>query len=145
MDLEQLDEAEWQAHFDYIIMGDILEHLRDPWQVIVNLKQMLKAGGEILASIPNVGHISTIYALLHGKWQYEEAGILDRTHLRFFTKQSVRDIMENAGLKVVYLGHSEEAIAAPENALKKELLALQNATVSEEELDAYQWEVVARK
>lgn len=72
-----------QKSFDYIIFGDVLEHLYDPWKTLENMHRLLKPGGKILASIPNIMHYSVINELLDGKWKYADAGILDRTHVRF--------------------------------------------------------------
>lgn len=70
--------------FDFIILGDVLEHLREPDKVLETIKDYLTEDGMILASIPNVMHISVIKPLLSGFWTYKSAGILDQTHLRFF-------------------------------------------------------------
>ncbi|KAF6621129.1 GT2 family glycosyltransferase [Paenibacillus jamilae] len=83
--------------FDYIIFGDVLEHLYDPWKTLGNMRQFLKPDGKILASIPNIMHYSVINELLDGKWKYADAGILDRTHVRFFTLASIQEMFINSG------------------------------------------------
>ena len=75
--------------FDYMIMGDVLEHLRDPEDAIRRLKKFLKPGGKIIASIPNLMHISVIAPLLQGDFTYQDEGLLDRTHIHFFTKNEI--------------------------------------------------------
>jgi SAM-dependent methyltransferase len=86
--------------FDLIIILDVLEHLVDPWTMVQRLHSALNVGGAIIASIPNVGHYSVAFPLLRGKWEYEEYGILDRTHLRFFTKRTAFELMSRPGLVV---------------------------------------------
>ena len=93
---EQLPEA----YFDTIIFADVLEHLADPASVLTMMKTKLKPSGELIASIPNVRHWSVLKGLLEGRWDYEDAGILDRTHLRFFTRKSVLDMFPEAGYKL---------------------------------------------
>ena len=95
-----LDEKD----FDYIICADVIEHLRDPWTALKNLREMLKPGGHLIASLPNVMYIDNMDKLLHGHWDYEDAGILDRTHLRFFTADSIRKIFaqENFTISKMY-------------------------------------------
>lgn len=88
-----------EGFFDYIILADVLEHLYEPEMVLRNLKKYLKDDGYILASIPNVMHYSVIRDLLNGNWTYQDAGILDRTHVRFFTKNEILKMFSNIGCK----------------------------------------------
>lgn len=87
--IEELELTYEKKFFDYIILADVLEHLNDPWKVLANLKQYLKEGGYIIASIPNIMHVSVMKELAQGKFSYKDAGILDRTHLRFFTLKEI--------------------------------------------------------
>ena len=87
-------------YFDTIIFADVLEHLVDPYRVIDEIKEKLVPGGELIASIPNVRHWSVIRQLLEGNWKYEKWGIMDSTHLRFFTRQSISDMFEKNGYKI---------------------------------------------
>lgn len=87
--------------FDTIIFSDLLEHLVDPWAVLSEAATYLDSGGAIVASIPNIRHIDTIFNLLvKGNWPYRERGIHDRTHLRFFTRRNVIELFENANLTI---------------------------------------------
>ncbi|WP_342576279.1 glycosyltransferase [Paenibacillus sp. FSL M8-0142] len=86
-----------EDYFDYIIFGDVLEHLHDPWGVLERVKKHLKFNGKIIASIPNVMHHSVIDSLLRGSWDYTKSGILDQTHIRFFTLDGIRKMMFQAG------------------------------------------------
>lgn len=90
--------------FDVIIFADVLEHLTDPWSVLHGAVKYLECGGVIIASIPNVRHLDTIYNLLaKGHWPYRDRGIHDRTHLRFFTKKNVIELFTFAGLEIEQL------------------------------------------
>lgn len=86
--------------FDCVICGDVLEHLRDPWATVRKLVKHLKPGGAFVASLPNVCYVNVVENLLKGEWNYEEAGVLDATHLRFFTKKSAVEMFEKTGLTV---------------------------------------------
>lgn len=99
-DIEQMDFQADMGPFDVLVCGDVLEHLRDPWKVLAGLTRWLIPGAQVLASIPNVQHWTVIRDLLRGKWTYTDEGLLDRTHLRFFTLDSIREMFEQAGLQV---------------------------------------------
>lgn len=79
--------------FDLVICNDVIEHLADPDQFLEAIKSKMSPGAYLVGSIPNVRHISNLKGLLlHKDWQYEDAGILDRTHLKFFTEKSLRKL-----------------------------------------------------
>ena len=100
-DVEILKDLPYpEGYFDVIIFADVLEHLKDPQAVLTNLKRYLKKDGYILCSIPNVAHIYVRLNLLFGKWEYRDLGILDKTHLRFFTKKTAIELVERAGYKI---------------------------------------------
>ena len=87
--------------FDTIIFADVLEHLVDPWLVLQTATKYLTPEGTIIASLPNIRHIDTIYNLVvKGKWPYRDRGIHDRTHLRFFTKHNIIELFNSAGLVI---------------------------------------------
>ena len=88
--------------FDLVLCLDVLEHLVDPWQFVSKVQRLVKPGGLIVTSLPNVRHLRVLLPLLlAGRWRYESAGILDRTHLRFFTRESALELMAGSGLQVV--------------------------------------------
>lgn len=87
--------------FDCILLGDVLEHMVDPLAVLQVLRQHLKPEGIMVVSLPNIAHYSTRFHLLSGKWDMADAGILDRTHLRFFTKKTASEMFEKAALKIL--------------------------------------------
>src|SRR6185369_625943 len=99
-DIENYQWIYWTGPFDHIIFADVLEHLRDPWKALNKAKDLLKEDGSILISIPNIGHNSVIIDLINGKFNYRETGLLDNTHLRFFTRESLTKMVEEAGLYV---------------------------------------------
>ncbi len=83
---------------DCLVFGDVLEHLADPWRVLGESAAWLKEDGHVLACIPNVQHWTMIVNLLRGNWNYQDEGLLDRTHLRFFTLEGVKELFLRAGL-----------------------------------------------
>lgn len=104
-----LDQAapRLQGSFDAIVYGDVLEHLSDPLPVLVELDRTLAADGRVIVSVPNVAHVWVRLSLAVGRWDYADRGILDRTHLRFFTQRSLAAFLRDAGLGV------EELVATP--------------------------------
>lgn len=86
---------------DLILCLDVLEHLVDPWSVLRKLHNLLKPGGVIICSIPNVRNFRVLLPLvIMGNWKYQKYGILDKTHLRFFTKKSSIQLIKHAGFKI---------------------------------------------
>lgn len=89
-------------YFDCIIFNDVLEHLIDPVIVLSKCKTMLKKDGYIVSSIPNIRHIAYLYRLVYkGEFEYEKAGIMDNTHLRFFTKKSIVNLYQRLGFNII--------------------------------------------
>jgi len=86
--------------FDAIVYGDVLEHLSDPLAALAALDPLLADGGVVIVSVPNVAHLWVRLQLLAGRFEYVDRGILDRTHLRFFTRRSLRALLGQAGLAV---------------------------------------------
>jgi SAM-dependent methyltransferase len=89
-----------EERFDVVTFGDVLEHLVDPTAVLVRVRDVLKPRGYIVASVPNVAHASIRLSLLKGQFNYTEMGLLDRTHLRFFTRETLADLFHSAGYEV---------------------------------------------
>jgi len=99
-DVERLTLDFQPGAFDTITCGDILEHLREPERLLRQARQWLTPDGCLIASIPNVRHHSVVCSLLQGNWTYETAGLLDRTHLRFFTRREIEKLFVRAGLTI---------------------------------------------
>lgn len=92
--------------YDVVICADVLEHLRDPWQVVAALTARLRPGGMFVASVPNVREVRTmVNVLLRGDFAYADAGVLDRTHLRFFCKRNILDLVAAGGAVVETVSH----------------------------------------
>ena len=96
--------------FDVVLLMDVLEHLRDPITMLVQLKSILKPGGRILCTGPNVAYWAVRKDLLLGRWNYTDTGVLDRTHLRFFTADTWRSLLEESGYVVEKLQPAEVMI-----------------------------------
>lgn len=89
------------GEFDCITFNHVLEHIVDPWEALQATLPMLSPDGRVVALIPNVRYITLIYDLLvRGKWTYTDTGLLDRTHVRFFTRRSALDMFRLAGYEV---------------------------------------------
>jgi len=99
--VELLDEIPYeQKFFDVILFGDVLEHTVDPLMVLKRLKRYLKDDGYIVVSVPNVANYMIRLKLLLGKFEYQECGILDESHLRFFTFKTAKRLITDAGFHV---------------------------------------------
>ena len=90
-----------ERFFDVIVFADVLEHLRKPEDVLIEMKRFLKDDGFMVISLPNIAHISMRKNLLFGSFDYDELGILDRTHLRFFTLKAALELIHNCGFKIL--------------------------------------------
>ena len=90
-----------KEYFDLIICADVLEHLYDPWKTLFTLRDYLKPDGKVIASIPNTQNINLIINLLNGHWTYEKHGLLDATHVRFFTLNEIEKMFTGTGYKIV--------------------------------------------
>ncbi len=92
------------SHFDCIIFNDVLEHLIDPYRVLLALKKPLTNDGVVVCSIPNIRYFRAFYNfVIRGDWHYEEQGTMDKTHLRFFTKKSIAEMFTSLGYDVLRL------------------------------------------
>jgi O-antigen biosynthesis protein len=95
-----LDEQLGDERFDAVLFADVLEHLRDPAALLRRVQPFVAEGGAVIASIPNIAHVSVRLALLAGEFRYRELGLLDDTHVRFFTRESIVDLFESSGFVV---------------------------------------------
>lgn len=96
----ELEDVLGDSGIDVLIFGDVLEHLLEPWDVLAKFKHIMSPNGYCVASIPNISHWTILAGLLHGEWHYAESGLLDRTHLRFFTKKTMIELFENTGWQI---------------------------------------------
>jgi 2-polyprenyl-3-methyl-5-hydroxy-6-metoxy-1,4-benzoquinol methylase len=89
------------AECDVVLCLDVLEHLMDPWSVLAAIRQLMPQGATVILSLPNVRFLPVSTNLLfRGRWELQDTGVLDRTHLRFFTRRSALALLEGAGFKM---------------------------------------------
>lgn len=99
--IENLELEEYTNKFDHIIFSDSLEHLLDPASALMKARTMLRSDGALLLSIPNVRNFRVTFPLVFfGRFEYQDEGLLDRTHLRFFTLSSITNLMRQCGFEV---------------------------------------------
>jgi 2-polyprenyl-3-methyl-5-hydroxy-6-metoxy-1,4-benzoquinol methylase len=94
------------ASFDAIVCGDLVEHLRDPGAALQRLRPLLRPGGRLVLSTPNVANWAMRLSLLGGRWRYTDRGILDRTHTHLFTRKTLAETVDAAGYRVLELDHT---------------------------------------
>jgi SAM-dependent methyltransferase len=97
--------VDFAAHYapgsiDGLLLADVLEHLYDPWALLVRIRPYLAADCQVIASIPNIRNLALISALAAGDFDYEPAGLLDVTHIRFFTRRGIMAMFEQTGYEV---------------------------------------------
>ncbi len=105
-------DAEWpeeiyERKYDVVFLGDVIEHLKNPDASFRNILKLLSKNGRVFVSTPNVAHISVRLELLGGNFEYEKMGILDSTHLKYFTLNSLSDLVTGAGYNIVRIDSSE--------------------------------------
>lgn len=145
-DIEQFECYSWHNKFDYIIMGDVIEHLRRPELALAKVRAWLKPGGHLVLGTPNIMHWSVLAGLLlEGDFRYEAAGILDRTHLKFFTRKSLVRMLAEAGYEVVDWNNITIPADAEHSRFSAELMRISSEQVTDEDIDTYQWQLLARK
>lgn len=127
-------------------MGDIIEHLIDPWSALKKLRVLLKSDGCIIASIPNIMNVVTMHHILSGKFTYEDSGILDRTHMRFFTKYEIGKMFNACGYDIEFLGYNQ-IVGRDEkvNEFEKEIMSIKSLHIDPDEFNAMQYIIKATK
>jgi 2-polyprenyl-3-methyl-5-hydroxy-6-metoxy-1,4-benzoquinol methylase len=101
-DIEKLELNQYINYFDLILLPDVLEHLFEPKDVLEKLKNYIVEDGRLIISMPNIRHYSALYNIFFkGDFKYEESGILDYTHLRFYCKKNIIDLIEKSGFKIL--------------------------------------------
>ncbi len=132
--------------YDVIVCADLLEHLTAPQQLLLQLKDFLKTDGRLLLSVPNVAHIGLVSDLIEGAFEYRSEGLLDSTHLRFFTRYSLKKLLQDCGLVIgsiesIELDPRETEFVSSTNAFAPKLLDL---LVSRADALTYQFIVEAQ-
>jgi 2-polyprenyl-3-methyl-5-hydroxy-6-metoxy-1,4-benzoquinol methylase len=102
--VETMDLPFPDGNFDAAILSEVLEHLVDPWKVVLRISPLIRSGGLVMASSPNISHYRVVLRLLRGDWSLANSGVMDRTHLRWFTPESFKQMFEAAGFRVISLG-----------------------------------------
>jgi len=135
-----------EERFDVLLAMDVLEHLRDPAVCLRRAKRHLKPGGRAIVSVPNVAHGSVRLSLLEGRFDYQDLGLLDRTHLRFFTRSSVEELFRDAGYLVTRIQRVEAPIFGGEVSFDRSLVppGLLDWLEHDEEARTYQFVVEAQ-
>jgi methionine biosynthesis protein MetW len=115
--LVDLEEPGWanklnesgKTDFDILLFGDVIEHTRDPLTILKEARMLLAPNGQAIISLPNIANLRIRLGLLRGKFDYADSGILDKTHIRFFTLKSARELVRQAGFRITsetYSGYS---------------------------------------
>jgi len=130
-DVERIEPPFPEGFFDYIVFADVLEHLIEPEEVLNKYMKYLKTDGGIIASIPNIRHNAVLFDLVvRGRFEYRDAGILDRSHLRFFTKKEIIHMFERTGMHITEMRSN---LSFPMNIMDKVL----NALISKHKIPGY--------
>ncbi|MDB4957878.1 MAG: enzyme with glycosyltransferase and SAM-binding domain [Myxococcales bacterium] len=129
IETDEVLEALKGRTFDLIMFGDVLEHTVDPLGVLRRLSTLLADGGHVIVSLPNIAAWPVRFNLLAGKFAYEQSGILDDTHLRFFTKATATRLVTDAGLEVMRHDLNPMIVRGAKSLIRKRLLESQNGEV----------------
>lgn len=145
-DLDKLDLEEelGEDRFDVIVAADVLEHLRDPLATLRALRSFLKPEGWFVVSLPNVAHASVRLALLEGRFDYRDLGLLDHTHLRFFTHESIARLFDQAELAMVEVHRQEAPIDTTEIPVDTEAVPKEVIRQLENDPDARTYQFVVK-
>ena len=112
-----------EKYFDCVVFNDVLEHLVDPYSVLEEIKKFLSPEGVIVASIPNIRHAPVLFDLVvKGNWDYAEYGVLDKTHLRFFTKASIKKMFSNSGYELIQMNGINRSVSIKGKIISKLLI-----------------------
>jgi 2-polyprenyl-3-methyl-5-hydroxy-6-metoxy-1,4-benzoquinol methylase len=109
-----LDQELGSERFDAVLFADFLEHLRDPGTLLRRVRAFVADGGIVIASIPNVAHASVRLSLLAGRFRYRPRGLLDESHLRFFTRESIRNLFEESGYVITHWSRVSATVSESE-------------------------------
>lgn len=139
-DVETMELPLEPGSFDVVLLGDVVEHLRDPVAALARVRPFLKPGGRVVLSTPNIANWAIRLSLLGGRWRYTDRGILDRSHTHLFTRSTLRAALERAGYRVERIDFS---VPVPGNSDLLDGAAYALGRVRPP-LFAYQWIAVAQ-
>lgn len=148
-DLDVLDLVDefGKDSFDAVVFGDVLEHVKDPARVLAQARKLLTSRGSVVISMPNVAHGDLRLSLLAGLWDYRSVGLLDETHLRFFTRKTLEKLLTSTGFSIVDMRRVRVPLFGTELAMTaSHFLPEQIALLREDpDIDVYQYVVRALK
>ena len=139
-DVESMELPFASASFDVVLCGDLVEHLRDPGAALARLRPLLRPGGRLVLTTPNVANWAMRLSLLAGRWRYTNRGILDRTHVHLFTRKTLVETIVGAGYRVLVLDHTAPVPVVGRPAVERAVHAIASLRPS---LFAYQFIVAA--
>lgn len=131
--------------YDCVLILDVIEHLVSPEQVLLQVHEKISQDGHLVICVPNIGHWTIIQDLLEGRWDYKDQGILDRTHLRFFTYDSLVKLITNAGFKIITHGSTKIKADPPEKILKAIEIISDNPERLKNQIQSYQYVMLCKK
>jgi 2-polyprenyl-3-methyl-5-hydroxy-6-metoxy-1,4-benzoquinol methylase len=145
-DLDELDLAEelGDERFDAIVAADVLEHLRDPLAALRRLEPFLSDDGAFVLSLPNIAHGSVRLALLGGEFRYSDIGLLDRTHLTFFTRETIEEMLDAAELGIAELHRHELNLDASEVPFDADVVPAELRAALDRDPDARTYQFVVK-
>jgi 2-polyprenyl-3-methyl-5-hydroxy-6-metoxy-1,4-benzoquinol methylase len=148
LDLQTLESLPYpDGHFDAMTFGDVLEHMHDPHGLLRTLRRYLADDGTVVCSIPNLKHWSVLYKLIvEDRFTYADKGLLDRTHVHFFTLEEIGEMLDSTGFEVTALQANRVEEAPPQVATLAQFAAQFGANPDDvlQRLNAYQYVVAAR-
>jgi 2-polyprenyl-3-methyl-5-hydroxy-6-metoxy-1,4-benzoquinol methylase len=148
LDLQRLESLPYpNGYFDAMTFGDVLEHMHDPHGLLRTLRRYLSDDGTIVCSIPNLKHWSVLYKLIvEDRFTYADKGLLDRTHVHFFTLEEIGEMLDSTGFEVTALQANRVEEAPPQVATLAQFAAQFGANPEDvlQRLNAYQYVVAAR-
>jgi O-antigen biosynthesis protein len=144
LDELNLEQELGEDRFDAIVAADVLEHLKDPLATLNRLRSYLKQDGAFVISVPNVAHGSVRLALLEGRFDYRDIGLLDATHLRFFTRESLEGMLDEAELGIAELHRHELNLDASEVTFDSAAVPREVLEQVEEDPDARTYQFVVK-
>ena len=132
-----------KVKFDYVLAGDVIEHLLEPWITLREIKKIIKPEGWLLASIPNVQNIMVVLNLLNGRWPYPSNDIINKWHLRFFTLYEIEEMLRITGFKEYSFGANMLGITDGVKKIIKKIKKIV-ALPGYQHFEAYQFIIKAR-
>lgn len=133
-----------EVQFDYLVFGDVLEHLPAPAALLKRCHEYLAPGGAVVASIPNIAHLATRLMLLQGRWEYDDFGLMDQTHLRFFTRSSIVELFTQSGYQLESMDRVEIPVQQCGIQIPSHVLAWGENAIKDVDAFTFQFVIFAR-